>query len=45
MKNDHTKTRIRKKGTNGYFLLIKTQFFNNSNEEKKAYKTLVKREF
>ena len=45
MKNDHKKLKQEKKGKNSHFPLKKTLFFNNSNEEKKAYKTLVKRQF
>ena len=40
MKNDHKKLKQEKKGKNGHFPLIKTQFSNNSNKEKKTYKSL-----
>ena len=34
------KMKIEKKGNKCHFSLIKTQFSNNSNKEKKAYKSL-----
>ena len=43
MKNGHKKRKQEKKVKMVIFPYIKTQFSNNSNKEKKAYKTLVKR--
>ena len=40
MKNDHKKLKQEKKGKNGHFSLENRLKFNNSNKEKKAYKTL-----